>query len=505
MEAFSQSEKRTALAFPIVGALLLPMAIGLLGFFGLFDAIFLRPLSCFLFFLMAFLPCIKAVKAFSEHISSSKYFFSTFFREFTLIPGGYVYGSDLKRGAIPWITVGLIATNAFIFLTVPERIMDAWVFVPYGNPSAVHVFLSMFTCAFFHAGAAHLLGNMLFLWVLGSVVEPRVGSLQYLFLYIACILTSQVLEALLLILKAAFVSVNFNPGSFHSLGASGAIAGIMGIFVVRCYFSRLKLAVPFFFFPIVSLSTRVNASVLLGLFFALDFAGSAAQFRMDSHVDYWAHVGGYVGGFVMAYMLKLHRDAAREALRVRADRMRTKPLGKREATRRYMEILQEEPENEKALCYLFELHRHNKEKREHYYARLVEVVAKRDFRHSVTLFEEHFPTLTRELSGPMLLGFGLYCYKVGDLEKALPCLEFASEREGNWQAKAMYTLAMIYEEMGRDGLARKTLEQVAEKFPNSPFQMTALERLHKDSKSRTVENRRREFRLHRAHHIGQRV
>jgi len=477
MENVFTLEKKASLTLPLYFSFLFPIAIGLLGLFGLFHAVFERPLYCFLFFLMAFLPTIRAVKAFSDHISSGKPFFKTFFREFTLIPAWYIYGSDLKKDAIPWVTLSLITANIFIFFFVPERSVDHWTFVPYGNPSALLVFLSMFTCTFLHAGPAHLFGNMLFLWAFGSVVEPRIGSARFLYLYIACILTSGVLVAVFLLLKASFPSSTFNPGTFHSLGASGAIAGIMGIFVVRCYFSRLKYSIPFLFFPILSLPTKVNASVLLGIFFAFDLAGSVSQFNANSGINYWAHVGGYAGGFLMAYMLKLNRDASREAVKVKAERMSTKPLGKKEAARRYREILQEEPENEKALHYLFAFHRYNREKRGHYFERLLEVLLNRDFFQALELFEDHFPTLIKDLSGKVLLRFGLHYYKVGDLDKAWPCLELAAVKKGSWQAKALYTLGMTYEEMGRDALARKMFEKVVEKFPNSAFEKSALEKL----------------------------
>jgi len=463
-------------------AFLLPIAIGLLSFLGLFDAVFSRPLDLFIYQLMALLPFIKIVHAASEHISHSKPFLRTFFRGFSLVPGFFVYGSDLKKGAIPGITLGLIATNIFLFFVAPERIVDMCVFVPCDNPSALHVFLSIFTCAFFHATPRHLFGNMLFLWAVGSVLEPRVGSLRFLFLYFACILTSGVVDAVFLMLKAVFSSSGFDPGTFHSLGASGAIAGIIGIFVVRCYFSKLKIAIPFMFFPIFSLPVKVNVFILSGIFFTRNFAGSVSQFRAAPHIDHWAHVGGYVGGFFMAYLLKLHRDASREGLKVAADRMSSKPLGKKEAIRRYGEILQEEPENEKALRYLFDFHRYNQEKREHYFGRLIEVLVKKDFLEAVALFSEHFPSLKKGLPGNILLRFGLYFQRSGDLERAWPCFELASEMEGPWQPKAIYALAMVYEELGRDALAKGMFEQVAKKFPDSPFQNAALEKLDKTTK-----------------------
>ena len=93
----------------------------------------------------------------------------------------------------------------------------------------------------------------------------------------------------------------------------------------------------------------------------------------------------------MGYLMKLHHDAAEEAVEVKAERLSQKTLRKKDATELYEDILNRDPENEKAIHYLFKLHRYNQEKREHYFGRLIQVLAGKDFFQALSLFEDHYP------------------------------------------------------------------------------------------------------------------
>ena len=105
----------------------------------------------------------------------------------------------------------------------------------------------------------------------------------------------------------------------------------------------------------------------------------------------------------------------------------------------------------------------------------MQVLVKKDFTQAISLFEDNYPNLIKKVPGQILLRFGLHFYRSCQFEKAWPCLELASEKEGSWQAKAMYSLGLTYKKMGRIALAERVFERIKESFPNSPFHKAALE------------------------------
>jgi membrane associated rhomboid family serine protease len=150
-------------------------------------------------------------------------------------------------------------------------------------------FLSVLSSMFLHGGWLHLLGNMLFLWVFGNNVEDRLGRVRYLFFYLLCGYV------------AAYGFAFTQPNSRETLvGASGAIAGVLGAYIVLFPRARVTSLVPFLFF----LPARFPAWVVLGSWFVLQYlyfqgAGLAA----GSNVAYFAHVAGFVAGVVLIILL----------------------------------------------------------------------------------------------------------------------------------------------------------------------------------------------------------
>jgi tetratricopeptide (TPR) repeat protein len=289
-----------------------------------------------------------------------------------------------------------------------------------------------------------------------------------------CIIASNVLDIVLLNLQANYLNSAIELGNYHSLGASGAIAGIMGLFVVRCFFARLMFSFPFLFLPFISVPLRIQATLLISIFFALDLSGSIGQFETDgSRIDYWAHVGGYLGGFFMGYIMGLHKEANTEALKVKAKRFSKAPHNNKNTSALYEEILDKEPENEEALIYFFNIHKFNPAKAEQYYARLVQLRIRSDFNKALELFKEHFPDFLKALPGDILLRFGLHFFKNADLQKARMCLEIASSKNGAWQPKAMMALAQTFEGLGNKRYAEQLYNDILKRFPDSAFQIEA--------------------------------
>ncbi len=151
----------------------------------------------------------------------------------------------------------------------------------------------IFTAMFVHAGWAHILGNMLFLWIFGDNVEDRVGHVRYLLFYLVCGVAAAALQAYLAV-----------DTTVPNVGASGAIAGVLGAYLVLHPTAIVQVVIlPFFFIPFF-----VPAVVLIGFWFVTQlFAGVAeiGHAAAGSGVAWWAHVGGFVAGVLLILPFRL--------------------------------------------------------------------------------------------------------------------------------------------------------------------------------------------------------
>ncbi|HLJ66404.1 MAG TPA: rhomboid family intramembrane serine protease [Chloroflexota bacterium] len=171
---------------------------------------------------------------------------------------------------------------------------------PYaGTPSPF--WLTLFTSMFMHAGWLHILGNMVYLWVFGDNIENSMGHLRYLVFYLVCGLGASVLEI-------ATAVNSSTPG----LGASGAIAGVLGAYLMLYPGSRIGTLIPitFIFIPV-----RLPAWVLIGFWFLLQlFDGLvtvSSQTNAGGGVAYFAHVGGFITGAVLIWLFRRPQRVSR--------------------------------------------------------------------------------------------------------------------------------------------------------------------------------------------------
>jgi membrane associated rhomboid family serine protease len=206
---------------------------------------------------------------------------------------------NIPSRGIPFVNYVLIGTNILGFLfevalgqnlfqfihvfgMVPERVIT----IVTGYPHLLHwAVLPFFTSIFLHGGWLHLLGNMLFLYIFGDNVESALGHARYLIFYLACGVA------------ASLSHLALNPAStIPTVGASGAIAGVLGAYFLLFPAARVVTLVPIFFFIQV---VEIPAFIFLGFWFLLQFlSGSAALFSTQSSqgVAWWAHIGGFVVG-----------------------------------------------------------------------------------------------------------------------------------------------------------------------------------------------------------------
>ncbi|HKW14742.1 MAG TPA: rhomboid family intramembrane serine protease [Candidatus Krumholzibacteria bacterium] len=204
----------------------------------------------------------------------------------TMIPLGD--GSRRPR-RMPVITTAIIIANALVFvleLTGGEAFVLRWSEIPV-DIMAGHRLITVLTSMFMHAGWMHIIGNMVFLWAFGPEIEDAMGPLPYLLFY----LCSGVAGSLA---QLAFVSDSTVP----NLGASGAIAGVMGAFVVTYPRDRIRTLLWFGWFARVAF---VPALVLIGFWFLTQLfsqVGAVVAGVQTGGVAYAAHVGGFIFGAV---------------------------------------------------------------------------------------------------------------------------------------------------------------------------------------------------------------
>jgi len=185
----------------------------------------------------------------------------------------------------PVVTVSLIAANVTVFLyeLTLGRGVEEFTRV-FGLVPADFSWFTLFTSMFLHGGLFHVGGNMLYLWIFGDNVEDRMGHGRFLAFYVLCGTA------------AALTQVFTSPDStVPMVGASGAIAGVMGAYFVLYPRSRIVTLIPlFFFFQIV----EIPAIFFLGIWFVMQFLSGVGSIAASATggVAFWAHIGGFVAG-----------------------------------------------------------------------------------------------------------------------------------------------------------------------------------------------------------------
>jgi membrane associated rhomboid family serine protease len=169
----------------------------------------------------------------------------------------------------------------YIYGLVPARYSIPQIAAYFSTGQQVFSFLSFM---FLHGGFWHLLGNMWFLYIFGDNVEDRLGHGRYLIFYLVCGMTSGLSHLLL----------NFNS-NVPTIGASGAIAGVMGAYFILHPRARILTLIPIFFIPYF---LEIPAFFFIGFWFVMQFISAAASHGQAGGVAWWAHIGGFVFGII---------------------------------------------------------------------------------------------------------------------------------------------------------------------------------------------------------------
>jgi membrane associated rhomboid family serine protease len=220
----------------------------------------------------------------------------------------------------PYVTYGLIAVNIVVFIhqvmlapqqleqffqlyaVIPKELTAILAGIPISVPQSIPEPLTLITSQFLHGGFLHIAGNMLFLWIFGNNIEDKLGHVKYFIFYITC--------GILAALAQWFFSMQ---SGIPSLGASGAIAGVMGAYILRFPHAQIRTLVflgPFIVFP------NIPAIFFLGLWFVQQALYGIASLGVQTNVGmqsggiaYWAHAGGFVFGALLGPLLGLFSDS----------------------------------------------------------------------------------------------------------------------------------------------------------------------------------------------------
>ena len=235
-----------------------------------------------------------------------------------------LYDDNSDRQTTPYVNYAIIALNIFVFVvlqglgtneqftysfsTVPQEILTGTDVVtashvitdpvsgqrflsPGLGVTPISVYLTLFTSMFMHGGIAHIAGNMLFLWIFGDNIEDRMGHVRYVIFYLLC----GVIASLSHVFATAAFATNQESLLVPSLGASGAISGVLGGYILL-HPSRRVTVILFRFL------TDVPAWVAIGLWFAFQLISGLGMLgggTQQGGVAYAAHIGGFIAGLVL--------------------------------------------------------------------------------------------------------------------------------------------------------------------------------------------------------------
>jgi membrane associated rhomboid family serine protease len=214
----------------------------------------------------------------------------------------------------PVVNWTLIAINILVFLyevSLPsaqlDRLIATWGIVPtklllavaHPTQAPLTVWATLFTSLFLHAGWAHILGNLLFLFVFGDNIEDVLGHLVYLAFYVFSGIVAGITQVLAM-----------GPSTIPSIGASGAIAGVLGAYVVLYPWARIHILLPLF---ILFWTIEIPAIFVIGWWFIQQFLYGITTLTATaaSGIAFWAHIGGFLMGMILIlpFIRRAHRRA----------------------------------------------------------------------------------------------------------------------------------------------------------------------------------------------------
>lgn len=399
-------------------------------------------------------------------VLTGKGYLETLEEVITVIHVPYTEGEwKLKRQ--PWVTYLLILLNVLVYFLIEKNLLlqnrellYKFAFLP--RPLTPWNFLvSLFTHMFLHVDLAHLTVNSVFLWFFGVVVENRVGWKRFLFLYLATGTLGSILSCA--------IHWELSQEYYSVIGASGAVSGIMGVYMVRCYYKKLVFPLPILsFYPFLYLKLKVNALLVISLYWAANIVNTFYKHMewVESNTAYLNHLGSLAVGMALALIMGLLAEAHQEKHRetVMSDQ---EGIGILSDPERSLAIaLEKNPQDTELLLKLAREKslRPTLEGREFYFRAIASVVGK-DEKQAAEILRECIQAYNAVIDPEIHYRLCGILRSRGDLQTAARGLELLADTAGvptPVRQKALLSLSGLYRKMGHAEAAEFRYRQYRE-------------------------------------------
>jgi membrane associated rhomboid family serine protease len=377
-------------------------------------------------------------------------------------------GTNLNLKNFPWATIDLLLTNwiIFIFFQTAYHDIKFWIVSYFFSVPGDQSPWQLVTYIFFHASFFHIIGNSIYLWVFGIFVEDKLGWKAYLFLYLVTGIAANLVHGTMVGLfmrEKIFIPL---------LGASGAISGIMGVYLYRCYYSKIKLLISIW----LPIRIQIPAVIILILWFIQDFMGGIDSIRgIYQNVAFWAHVGGFAAGFGACKYLHYETEARKEKLEFVAETTLNQYGGYGigiEAAEKLLETDPDNPELHLNLARAKTRWRPSLEGKVHY-EKAIKLLLEKNTKKSMEVFIEYWKKYLTVLEAKYQVKLSMLLNR--NLKTDLSAYTLQTLIDSNqpldlYMEEGYLNLGKIYrEQLKRGDLARYVYEKFLEKFPESKY------------------------------------
>ena len=321
-------------------------------------------------------------------------------------------GTDLQRNKLPISTLVLISINivVFIFELLMSEDSLSWTFrhLSFG-PDTRNPF-SPLVCLFLHGDIYHIAFNMLFLWIFGGPVEERIGSRLFLIYYFGAGLAAGVTNVVMEVIARP-------DSTIGAIGASGAISGIMALFLYRCFYSKLKLVINPILLP-RHISVPVIPLVLLWIF--QDVIMGIFSMSRPTGIAHWAHIGGFAFGIIVGRIKRYGHEGRVEQLRLAVLKKLGSGGGWQSAEKELFKLLEISPNDAEVNHDLARLYVNNKEQKnaEKYFQNAVQRYFVTQPQSGAYTVLEYAQAMSKAMDVQYLLKASETFVKIGDFESA---------------------------------------------------------------------------------------